>query len=190
MGGPLLSKSEHITIIGDSSSTDEQAPLKGVQSCHPCTQERFWNSIEFAMSLVQIVAAIVVLTRAKGEHPETTWIIGYACGCVAILPILYWRYWHYQNFISEIRIKAVVDILSTMVTYFFLGWYALFVYVFLIGNLSSSSLDHTTQPFGLCMAFLAFVSIRYVLPNLIWAMIRFCLHVMLCINALCSLGSY
>lgn len=56
--------------------------LKVVQSCHPCTQERFWNSIEFAVSLVQIVAAIVVLTRAKGEHPETTRIIGYACGCI------------------------------------------------------------------------------------------------------------
>ncbi|CAN6917135.1 unnamed protein product [Brassica oleracea] len=82
MKGPLLSKSGHITIIGDSSSTDEQTPLKVVQSCHPCTQERFWNSIEFAVSLVQIVAAIVVLTRAKGEHLETTRIIGYACGCI------------------------------------------------------------------------------------------------------------
>ncbi|KAG2247501.1 hypothetical protein Bca4012_089346 [Brassica carinata] len=29
MKGPLLSKSGHITIIGDSSSTDEQTPLKG-----------------------------------------------------------------------------------------------------------------------------------------------------------------
>ncbi|CAH8307346.1 unnamed protein product [Eruca vesicaria subsp. sativa] len=177
MFGPFLGKSEHITIIiGDSSSTDEQT-----------RRERFWNSVEFVTSFVQIVAAIVVLTRAKDEHPETTWIIGYACGCIATLPILYWRYWHYQNFVSEIRINDVVDTLSRIVTYFFVGWFVLFVCVFLIGN---SSLDHTSQPFGLCMVFLAFVSMRHVIPNLIWSIIFFCCHGTLCIDELCSLGRY
>lgn len=44
------------------------------------------------MTLVQIVVAIVVVTRAKGDHLEATWIILYTCGCIANLPILCWRF--------------------------------------------------------------------------------------------------
>lgn len=54
-----------------------------------------WLSIELIFTLGQIVAAIVVLSLSKNENPETplfAWIVGYATGCAASLPLLYWRY--------------------------------------------------------------------------------------------------
>ncbi|KAH0915373.1 hypothetical protein HID58_029819 [Brassica napus] len=56
-----------------------------------------WISIELLLTLGQIIAAIVVLSLSKHEHPRAplfAWIVGYACGCVATLPLLYWRYYH------------------------------------------------------------------------------------------------
>lgn len=56
-----------------------------------------WISIELALTVSQIVASIVVLALSRNEHPHAplfVWIVGYASGCVATLPLLYWRYRH------------------------------------------------------------------------------------------------
>ncbi|OIT30486.1 PREDICTED: E3 ubiquitin-protein ligase At1g63170-like [Nicotiana attenuata] len=56
-----------------------------------------WLSIELVFTLGQIVAAVVVLSLSRGENPETplfAWVVGYATGCAASLPLLYWRYLH------------------------------------------------------------------------------------------------
>ncbi|CAA2979903.1 E3 ubiquitin- ligase At1g63170 [Olea europaea subsp. europaea] len=47
--------------------------------------------------------AIVVLSLSRHERPHAplkTWVVGYASGCVAILPLLYWRF-RYRNHGSE-----------------------------------------------------------------------------------------
>ncbi|CAL5359058.1 unnamed protein product [Camellia sinensis] len=62
-----------------------------------------WISIELVLTVSQIVAAIIVLSLSRNEHsraPLFEWIVGYASGCVATLPLLYWR-WHYRNQASE-----------------------------------------------------------------------------------------
>ncbi|KAF7148938.1 hypothetical protein RHSIM_Rhsim03G0245500 [Rhododendron simsii] len=56
-----------------------------------------WLSIELVFTLGQIIAAIVVLAISGHENPQTplfAWIVGYAVGCAASLPIIYWRYLH------------------------------------------------------------------------------------------------
>lgn len=56
-----------------------------------------WISVELFLTVSQIIAAIVVLSLSRNEHPRTPlflWVVGYASGCVAILPLLYWRYRH------------------------------------------------------------------------------------------------
>lgn len=56
-----------------------------------------WISIELVLTLSQIIAAIAVLAISRDEHPRAPlyqWIVGYASGCVAILPLLYWRFRH------------------------------------------------------------------------------------------------
>ncbi|XVE98528.1 hypothetical protein REPUB_Repub03eG0113600 [Reevesia pubescens] len=62
-----------------------------------------WISIELVLTVSQIVASIVVIALSRNEHPRAplfAWILGYASGCVATLPLLYWRYRH-RNQASE-----------------------------------------------------------------------------------------
>ncbi|MBA0650491.1 hypothetical protein Goklo_017907 [Gossypium klotzschianum] len=54
-----------------------------------------WILFELLFIVSQITASVVVLSLSRNEKPEAplfTWIVGYASGCVAKLPILYWRY--------------------------------------------------------------------------------------------------
>ncbi|KAJ7962936.1 E3 ubiquitin-protein ligase [Quillaja saponaria] len=54
-----------------------------------------WISVELVVTVSQIVASIVVLSLSRNENPQAplfAWVVGYASGCVATLPILYWRY--------------------------------------------------------------------------------------------------
>lgn len=54
-----------------------------------------WISVELVVTMSQIIASIVVLSLSRNEKPQTplfAWVVGYASGCVATLPILYWRY--------------------------------------------------------------------------------------------------
>ena len=63
-----------------------------------------WISIELVLTVSQIVASIVVLAFSRNEHPHAplfAWIVSYASGCVATLPLLYWRY-HHRNNASEL----------------------------------------------------------------------------------------
>ncbi|XP_022723933.1 E3 ubiquitin-protein ligase At1g63170-like isoform X2 [Durio zibethinus] len=58
-----------------------------------------WISVELVVTVSQIIASIVVLSLSRNEKPQAPlfeWIVGYASGCVAILPILYWRF-HNRN---------------------------------------------------------------------------------------------
>lgn len=55
----------------------------------------WWISIELAITVSQIIASIIVLSVSQHEQPRaplSLWVIGYSGGCVAILPLLYWRY--------------------------------------------------------------------------------------------------
>lgn len=63
-----------------------------------------WVSLEAALTLSQIVASVVVLSLSRHEHtraPLFAWIVGYASGCVATLPLLLWRYC-YNNCVREL----------------------------------------------------------------------------------------
>ncbi|KAF3450799.1 hypothetical protein FNV43_RR06888 [Rhamnella rubrinervis] len=54
-----------------------------------------WISVELLVTVSQIIASIVVLSLSRTENPQAplfAWVVGYASGCVATLPILYWRY--------------------------------------------------------------------------------------------------
>ena len=54
-----------------------------------------WISGELIVTVSQIIASVVVLSLSRNENPQAplfAWVVGYASGCVAMLPILYWRY--------------------------------------------------------------------------------------------------
>ncbi|XP_074273874.1 E3 ubiquitin-protein ligase At1g63170-like [Silene latifolia] len=57
----------------------------------------FWISIELAFTLTQIIASTIVLCLSRHEHPQAplfAWVVGYTAGCVASLPVMYWRFIH------------------------------------------------------------------------------------------------
>ncbi|KAL8128577.1 hypothetical protein V2J09_017732 [Rumex salicifolius] len=55
----------------------------------------FWLSIELVFTLSQITASVIVLLVSRHEKPRAplfTWVLGHTAGCIASLPIIYWRY--------------------------------------------------------------------------------------------------
>ncbi|XP_047338402.1 E3 ubiquitin-protein ligase At4g11680-like [Impatiens glandulifera] len=64
----------------------------------------FWISVELVVITCQVIAATVVLSLSRHEHPRAplfAWIVGYASGCIASIPRLYWRYWHGDQVIVQ-----------------------------------------------------------------------------------------
>ncbi|XP_021309397.1 E3 ubiquitin-protein ligase At1g63170 isoform X2 [Sorghum bicolor] len=63
-----------------------------------------WISFEVVMYIAQVVAAIVILVFSRHEHPHAplfAWIIGYTVGCIASLPLIYWRYVHRNRHLDQ-----------------------------------------------------------------------------------------
>jgi hypothetical protein len=56
-----------------------------------------WISFEIVIYVAQVIAAIAILILSRDEHPHAplfAWIIGYTVGCIASIPLIYWRYVH------------------------------------------------------------------------------------------------
>ncbi|KAF8088179.1 hypothetical protein N665_0550s0029 [Sinapis alba] len=97
---PPIPVSQPATV---SSSSSMRSNTRSNRRRRSPLNSGLWISIELFLTLGQIIAAIVVLSLSKHEHPRAplfAWIVGYACGCVATLPLLYWRYYH-SNQASE-----------------------------------------------------------------------------------------
>ncbi|KAL5756261.1 hypothetical protein ACOSP7_020688 [Xanthoceras sorbifolium] len=81
----LNSRNSTFTRRGDGYGHHHRSPLNS----------GLWISIELVITVSQIIASIVVLTMSRNENPQTplfVWVVGYACGCLAMLPILCWRF--------------------------------------------------------------------------------------------------
>ncbi|XP_047310172.1 E3 ubiquitin-protein ligase At1g63170-like isoform X2 [Impatiens glandulifera] len=82
-----ISRSSSLSRRGNGSGRRHWSPFNTLM----------WLSIELVFTLSQITAAIVVLSISGDENPQAplfAWILGYAVGCAASLPILCWRYLH------------------------------------------------------------------------------------------------
>lgn len=63
----------------------------------------YWISIELVITVSQLIAAVIVLSLSRHERPHAplfTWVIGYASGCVATLPLLFWRF-YFRNHATD-----------------------------------------------------------------------------------------
>lgn len=81
----LNSRSSSFVRSGDGYSRRRRSPLNS----------GLWISVELLVTMSQIIASIVVLSLSTNENPQAplfAWVVGYASGCVATLPILYWRF--------------------------------------------------------------------------------------------------
>ncbi|XP_058111801.1 E3 ubiquitin-protein ligase At1g12760-like [Magnolia sinica] len=88
------SRSSAFRRRGDGYGRRHRSPLNS----------KLWISIELVVTISQIIASVVVLSLSRDENPQTplfAWVVGYALGCVATLPVLYWRYLHHNNQTTE-----------------------------------------------------------------------------------------
>ncbi|XP_076926167.1 E3 ubiquitin-protein ligase At1g12760-like isoform X2 [Bidens hawaiensis] len=79
----------------------------------------YWISIELVITVSQIIAAIVVLSLSRHEHPHAplfTWVIGYASGCVATLPLLMWRFYFRNQSSDQDPVRPPSGSLSAIAT--------------------------------------------------------------------------
>ncbi|XP_059640393.1 E3 ubiquitin-protein ligase At1g63170 isoform X2 [Cornus florida] len=79
------SRNSSLIRRGDGYSHRRRSPLNS----------GLWISVELVVTVSQIIASIVVLSLARNEKPQAPlfeWVVGYASGCVATLPVLYWRF--------------------------------------------------------------------------------------------------
>ncbi|XP_050134139.1 E3 ubiquitin-protein ligase At1g63170-like isoform X1 [Malus sylvestris] len=81
----LNSRNSSFMRRGDGYSRRRRSPLNS----------GLWISVELVVTVSQIIASIVVLSLSTNENPQAplfAWVVGYASGCVATLPVLYWRF--------------------------------------------------------------------------------------------------
>ncbi|THG02369.1 hypothetical protein TEA_010935 [Camellia sinensis var. sinensis] len=79
------SRNSSVTRRGEGSGRRHWSPFNTV----------LWLSVELVFTVGQIIAAIIVLSVSGHENPQTplfAWIVGYAVGCAASVPLLFWRY--------------------------------------------------------------------------------------------------
>ncbi|XP_059595822.1 E3 ubiquitin-protein ligase At4g11680 [Vitis vinifera] len=119
-----------------------------------------------------IVASIVVLSLSKlngdPDYKLFSWVVGYACGCVLMLPLLYCRY--IVRGTVNLQLYGIVEVLKMSLSCFFAVW-------FVLGNVwvfgSSSTGKDDTKLETLCLVFLASGCIMYAMP--VFRCAAFCL---------------
>lgn len=92
--GYLTSTSNGLNSRNSSFTRHYRSPLNSA----------LWILFELLFTVSQTTASVVVLSMSRNEKPEAplfTWIVGYTSGCVAKLPILYWRYRNRNSVIEQ-----------------------------------------------------------------------------------------
>ncbi|KAF3499447.1 hypothetical protein F2Q69_00040928 [Brassica cretica] len=86
-------------------------PLTSDEGSSSCTIG--WNSIEFVLTSVQIVAALVVWTLSKDEHPQGQLLAGlivYTCGCITGTLLQSWRMYNQVEEYPNTRVDRVMEV--------------------------------------------------------------------------------
>ena len=92
--GPTYQAASSNRSTSRSSSSMRRGDVYSRQRRSPLNSG-LWISVELLVTMNQIIASVVVLSLSTNENPQAplfAWIVGYASGCVATLPILYWRF--------------------------------------------------------------------------------------------------
>ncbi|KAJ0715899.1 putative transcription factor C2H2 family [Helianthus annuus] len=161
----------------------------------------YWVCTELVITMSQIVAAVVVLCFSRHERPQAplfTWVIGYACGCVATLPLLLWRF-HNRNQVSDPDLAqrarsstssnlSATRFLTTVlastrfkvfIEYYKMGLDCFFAVWFVVGNVwifgSHSSFSDAPNLYRLCIVFLTLSCLGYAMPFILCATVCCCL---------------
>ncbi|XP_076928750.1 E3 ubiquitin-protein ligase At1g63170-like isoform X2 [Bidens hawaiensis] len=161
------------------------APL-GTHGQRSLLNSGYWVCTELVITMSQIIAAVVVLCFSRDEQPEAplfTWVIGYACGCVASLPLLLWR-WFNRNRVSDQDPAQPAQSSPTprfkvFIEYYKMGLDCFFAVWFVVGNVwifgGHSSFSDAPNLYRLCIVFLTLSCLGYAMPFILCATVCCCL---------------
>ncbi|CAH2037491.1 unnamed protein product [Thlaspi arvense] len=156
----------------DDSSSISSLPTDEETSTSGCDSRNLGNSVELVFALVQTFAALVVLTPAKDEQPQTlllAWLIGYTCGCIiSMLLSMFWCLRMYNQEAGEYprtRSDGVVKNMKMGLECFFIVWLILGIVWICDGHSSPSD---APKHYRLCVAFIVYSCIRFAAGFLIW----------------------
>ncbi|XVF49240.1 hypothetical protein PTKIN_Ptkin03bG0252800 [Pterospermum kingtungense] len=124
--------------------------------------------IKLVFNIAQIVASVVVLVVSSNEKPQAplfTWIVGYAAGCAARIPLCL-----EHCFFQYPRLSRLLDNFRWIVKACFFVWFVV-GNVWLFGGDSSSGAPNLHR---LCITFLVFCYIEFTLPFILCAVILYC----------------
>ncbi|XVE54330.1 hypothetical protein DITRI_Ditri03aG0071700 [Diplodiscus trichospermus] len=128
----------------------------------------FWIYIRLVFNISQIVASVAVLVVSRNEKPQaplSTWIIGYAAGCAASIPILF-----QHSFLPYPTLSRLLERFKwTLKVYFFIWFVAGNVWLF--GGYSSSGAPNLRR---LCLMFLVFSYLEFTMPFILCAVLACC----------------
>ncbi|KAJ7515426.1 hypothetical protein O6H91_22G012800 [Diphasiastrum complanatum] len=103
-------------VVSTATTSSYRSSQTGHSSNNVSSRQRasplnsgLWISIELTITVSQIVASIIVLSLSRDEKPQaplSVWVAGYAAGCLATLPLLYWRYKHRYDRLREFNAGA------------------------------------------------------------------------------------
>lgn len=128
----------------------------------------FWLYVRLVFNVSQIVASIAVLVVSRNERPQaplSTWIVGYAAGCVASIPILF-----HHCFLPYPTLSRFLERSKWMLKAYFFIWFVI-GNVWLFGGYSSSGAPNLHR---LCIMFLVFSYLEFTLPFILCAVLACC----------------
>ncbi|OIT29064.1 e3 ubiquitin-protein ligase [Nicotiana attenuata] len=151
-----------------------------------------WMMMECIALSVQIIMASYTLAVSKEEKPVwpmRIWVLGYVCGCIISVMLLYWRYWAFyvrqqrddsdmeqQRSHDESRALHAMEKFRTGVELFYAIW-------FVMGNVwvfESRFLSYHRAPklHLLCISLLAWNAVTYSFPFLLFLLLCCCVPIL------------
>ncbi|XWS17209.1 hypothetical protein CRYUN_Cryun33cG0048700 [Craigia yunnanensis] len=128
----------------------------------------FWIYIRLVFNISQIVASVAVLVVSRNEKPQAplfTWIVGYAAGCAASIPILF-----QHSFFPYPTLSRLLERFKWMLKAYFFIWFVV-GNVWLFGGYSSSRAPNLHR---LCVLFIVFSYLEFTMPFILCAVLACC----------------
>lgn len=171
----LHESNDHVLDIAPNdgqvvNNVDSHEPVIQPSSSHGSFMSPFcfWVYIRLVFNISQIVASITVIVVSRNEKPQaplSTWIMGYAAGCAASIPILF-----QHCFLPYPTLSRLLEHFKWVLKAYFFVWFII-GNVWLFGGYSSSRASNLHR---LCIMFLVFSYLEFTMPFILCVVLACC----------------
>ncbi|XVF88473.1 hypothetical protein PTKIN_Ptkin19aG0054200 [Pterospermum kingtungense] len=158
------------SVVSGNSQEPVVQPTPAAESSHGSFMSSFcfWIYVRLLFNISQIVASVAVLVVSRNEKPEAplrVWIVGYAAGCAACIPILF-----QHCFLPYPTLSRLLERFKWMLKAYFFIWFVI-GNVWLFGGYPSSRALNLHR---LCVMLLVFSYLEFTMPFILCAVLACC----------------